>query len=217
MKNLMILALAIMLAACAGPEGEKVEATDAVETPVATSAEKVSVIVDTDASIVNWVGAKLIGDQHTGTIGIAEGQLMTTGSELTGGTFVIDMTSMAVTDDTPDAGKAKLIGHLSTGDFFEVDKYDTATFEITGVEAVTGKEGVTHNITGNLTMKDITKSITIPATVKMDESGISAITPQFTIDRTEWGVAYGSATAAGALKDKAISDDIALQINLVTK
>jgi polyisoprenoid-binding protein YceI len=216
MKNLMILALAIMLAACGGPEGEKVEATDAVETPVAT-VEEASVMVDTDASIVNWVGAKLIGDQHTGTIRIAKGKLMTTGSELTGGMFVIDMTSMEVTDETPDAGKAELIGHLSTGDFFEVDKYNTATFEITGVAAVTGKEGVTHNITGNLTMKDVTKSITIPATVKMSESGISATTPQFTIDRTQWGVEYGSATAAGALKNKAINDEIALQINLATK
>ena len=216
MKNIMILALALMLAACgAAPEGEQVEAQEAVET-TAPAVETVSVAVDTDASMINWVGAKFTGDQHTGTIQIAEGNLMTSDGNLVGGNFTIDMNTIEVTDETPEAGKNKLVGHLSTGDFFEVEKFGTASFEITSVEAIEGNAEATHKITGNLTMKDISKSITIPAMVSITESGISAKTPQFVIDRTQWGVMYGS-TAAGALKDKAIKNEIALQINLSTK
>lgn len=216
MKNLMILALAFLLAACgAAPEGEQVEAQDAVETTTPAVATT-TVVVDTDASIINWVGAKFTGDQHTGTINISKGQLMTEGSNLVGGNFVIDMNTIAVKDEIPEETKAKLVGHLSTGDFFEVEKFGNATFEITSVEAVEGNPEATHKITGNLTMKDISKSITIPAMVAITESGVSAKTPQFVIDRTQWGVVYNS-TSAGALKNKAIKDEIALQITLATK
>lgn len=216
MKNLMILALAFLFVACgAAPEGEQVDAQDAVETTT-PAVETVSVAVDTDASVINWVGAKFTGDQHTGTINIAEGKLMTEGSNLVGGNFVIDMSTITVKDEMPEATKAKLVGHLSTGDFFEVDKFGKASFEITSIDAVQGNAEATHNITGNLTMKDVTKSITIPATVTITESGIYAKTPQFVIDRTQWGVVYNS-TSAGALKNKAIKDEIALQINLATK
>lgn len=216
MKNLMILALALFLVACgAAPEGEQVEAQDAVEANTPAAATN-SLAVDTDASVINWVGAKFTGDQHNGTIQIAEGKLMTEGSNLVGGNFIIDMSTIKVTDETPEEMKAKLVGHLTTGDFFEVEKYGKASFEITSVEVAQGNPDATHNITGNLTMKDITKSITIPATVSITEGGIAAKTPQFVIDRTQWGVTYGS-TTAGALKDKAIKDEIALQINLATK
>lgn len=216
MKNAMILGLAIFLAACgAAPEGEQVEAQEAVETTTPAAVEATMVAVDTEASVINWIGAKFTGDQHTGTINIADGNLLVEGDQLVGGKFAIDMSTIAVTDETPDGGKAKLVGHLSTGDFFEVEKFPTATFEITSVEAVTGKEDATHSITGNLTMKDITKSITFPAEVRIADN-IAAQTTQFVIDRTQWGVMYNS-TAAGALKEKAIKDEIALKITLRSK
>lgn len=215
MKNILFLALALFLVACGGaPEGEKVDAKEAVDT-AETTAEATTMAVDTEASTINWVGAKFTGDQHNGTIAISEGKLMAEGDQLVGGNFVIDMTSIKNTD-LPEEKKGELVGHLSNDDFFEVEKFPTATFEIAEVTAVEGNSDQTHNITGNLTMKDITKSITIPAMVTMDENGISAKTPQFVIDRTEWDVMYGS-TAAGVVKDKAIKNEIALQIDLSTK
>lgn len=216
MKNLFILGLALIVAACgAAPEGEQVEANDAVET-TAPAPEAMAVAVNTETSVINWIGAKFTGDQHTGTINLSDGTLQVQGDELVGGTFTIDMTSMANTD-LPDAEtQAKLIGHLSTGDFFETEKFGTATFEIAEVKAIDGNPDATHEITGNLTMKDITKSVTIPAKVVVADGAVKASTPQFVIDRTEWGIQYGS-TKAGALKDKAIKDEIALQIELSTK
>lgn len=215
MKNVLFLALALFLVACGGaPEGEKVEAQEAVETAEATPTAA-SMQVNTEGSVINWVGAKFTGDQHTGTIRIAKGELMAEGDQLVGGNFVIDMTSIQNTD-LPKEQQAKLVGHLSSGDFFEADVYSTATFEIAEVTAVEGNPEQTHTITGNLTMKDITKSITIPAMIKMQDGAVSAETPQFVIDRTQWNVVYGS-TAAGVLKDKAIKDEIALQISLSAK
>ena len=215
MKNVLFLALALFLVACGGaPEGEKVEAQDAVET-AEPAAASTSYTVDTDNSTINWIGAKFTGDQHTGTINITDGKLMTEGNELVGGSFVIDMTSIKNTD-LPEDKQGNLVGHLTSGDFFEVETYPTATFEIAEITAVEGNPEQTHNITGNLTMKDITKSITIPAQVSIADGSLSAKTTQFVIDRTAWNVVYGS-TTTGALKDKAIKDEIALQINLSTK
>lgn len=212
-KALLILALAIVLAACGeAPQGEQVEAKEAVETQEAsTVAAKFT--VDNQASVINWEGSKLVGnDNHSGVISLQNGELYVEGGNITGGEFTIDMNSIKDTD-IPDEGKrAKLEGHLKNGDFFEVEKYPTATFTIAKVEAVQDSMA-THHITGNLMMKDSTKSITIPAKVEMTEGMISAVTPQFVIDRTAWNVMYG-AGALGLAKDKIIRDEIGLKIDL---
>ncbi|MEM1215603.1 MAG: YceI family protein [Bacteroidota bacterium] len=210
MKNVLFLALALFLVACGGPEGEKVAAEEAATETAAPAAAK-TLAVDTEKSQINWVGAKFTGDQHSGTIGLSDGQLEVQDGKLVGGEFTIDMTSMKNTD-LPVEKQGDLIGHLSNGDFFLVDSFPTATFVITDVTDADGQS----RITGNLTMRDITKSISIPATIKMDNGQAMANTPQFVIDRTQWGVMYAS-TAAGAIKDKAIKDEIGLQIDLVTK
>ncbi len=213
MKNVLFLALALFLVACGGaPEGEKVEAQEAVET-TETVAASATYAVDTGNSIINWTGAKFTGDQHTGTINITEGKLMAEGSELVGGSFVIDMNSIKNTD-LPEDKQGDLVGHLTSGDFFEVEKFPTATFEIVEVSAVSGDPNYSHNVTGNFTMKDITKSITIPTKLSVRDDVVKSLSTKFVIDRTEWNVMYGS-TAAGALKDKAIQDEIGLQVSLV--
>lgn len=213
MKNVLFLALALFLVACGGaPEGEKVEAQEAVET-TETVAASTTYAVDTGNSIINWTGAKFTGDQHTGTINISEGKLMAEGGELVGGSFVIDMNSIKNTD-LPEEKQGNLVGHLSSGDFFEVEKFPTATFEIVEVAAVSGDPSYSHNVTGNLTMKDITKSITIPTKLSVRDDVVKSLSTKFVIDRTEWNVMYGS-TAAGALKDKAIQNEIGLQVSLV--
>ncbi len=215
MKNLFFLFLLLTLAACGGsPEGQDAGAADA-QAATAPTGEVMSRAVATDASIVNWVGANFTGGQHTGTIKLSEGKLLEQGGQIVGGGFVIDMSTIANTD-LPDDKKADLVGHLTDGDFFETNKFPQAMFDITGVAPVTGTAGVTHNITGNLTIKGITKSVTFPANISADKASITATTPQFTIDRTQWGIMYGS-TLAGVVKDEAIDDKIGLQIKLVTQ
>lgn len=190
------------------------EVGDAIETASGpTATQGVTYNVNSAESQVLWTGSKVVGDSHTGTLNVSEGRLMMGGDKLVGGEFTIDMNSLKNTD-IEDAGKrGNLEGHLKNEDFFEVSKFPTAKFELVQVQSVTGNEAVTHNLTGNLTMKGITKSITIPANVIVTDAMISAVTPAFDINRTDWGVKYGSGLT-GAVGDKVISDNVALVINL---
>ncbi len=220
MKNkfqFMLLALALFgLAACGSeaPEGEKVEAGEAIETTDENAASGTTYMVNTEESQIDWVGSEAIGGEHTGYINLKEGKLMVEDGNITGGSFVIDMTTITDTDLAPEDGKAKLEGHLKSDDFFNVSEHPTSTFEIVSVEAVeSDTSGVSHRITGNLTMRGITKSVTIPANVSMADGKLMASTPQFTIDRTKWDVMF-RASMTNTAKEKMINDLIGLKINL---
>lgn len=216
-KFMLALLMMGLMSACGdnAPAGEKVEAEAPVETPAETTpAEAAAYAVDLTNSLIEWEGTKPTGDSHSGTIKLSKGELSVKDGNLVGGSFVLDMNSIENTDQEAGKGKEKLEGHLKSGDFFEVEKFPQGTFEIASVEAVEGKEDVSHTITGNLTMKDITKSVTIPVKVEMADGKIMATTPSFTIDRTEWDIKFNSGLI-GTLKDKIIDDQIGLTINLV--
>ena len=87
--------------------------------------------VDTEQSIINWVGHKVTG-QHEGTITLQEGVLEFNNNQLTGGNFVMDMTTINTTDIQVDY-KNKLDGHLKADDFFGVEKHQKATLVFTAV------------------------------------------------------------------------------------
>lgn len=209
-----LLALFILAACGAGPEGETVESGEAIEgegegTTMAAS----SYNVDVAASSIAWEGTKKIGGGHNGHIGLADGTLAVVDGKLNSGVFTIDMTSIT-NADLPEEKQGMLVGHLSNEDFFEVETYPTATFEIKNVTPASGRDDISHMITGNLTMKDSTRSVTIPAMVEMTEEQISATTPAFVINRTEWGIQYGSGLL-GLAEDEIINDNIGLEITLV--
>jgi polyisoprenoid-binding protein YceI len=134
------------------------------------------------------------------------------------------MTSIVVEDIEDEEMNQKLTNHLKSTDFFNAEEYPQAEFVITNVAEWQGgqvEEGEsgnmvtpTHEITGNLTIKGISKSITFPALVKMDENGMSAYTPQFIVDRTDWDIRFKSRKFFDDLKDNFIFDDIGLKIVL---
>ena len=80
--------------------------------------------------------------------------------------------------------------------------YPTSTFVITSVSDVEEKLAVT----GNLTIKDVTKSITIPAKISTDEGVTTFTSDLFNIDRADFNVKYGSKRWIEGLKDKFIDD-----------
>ena len=168
--------------------------------------------VDTEASLINWEGYKPGQYSHKGTIKIKSGQIGMKDGAPESGNFVIDMVSLVNTDIADAKDKAKLEGHLKSGDFFEVGKFPEASFEVTSVKA--GGEGSTHTLTGNLTMKGITKSVDIPANVALTEGKLSIKTPEFTIDRTQWDVKFHSGLF-GTVGDAIIADEVKLNITLV--
>ena len=197
-------------------ENKEAETAEAQEVANAT-AEAAKFIVDTTASVINWKGEKPTGT-HTGTIKLTEGTFMANDSVVESGTFVIDMNSLIVTDLEGDE-KASLENHLKgtvpgkEGDFFNVAKYPTAKFEVTGV---TKKDGVTM-MQGNLTLKEETKNVEFPVTINMNEDSINITSEKFTIDRTKWSVNYGSKSVFDGLGDKFINDEIELEIDLKAK
>lgn len=215
MKKLVLFALlsAGILASCKqSPEGQQVQAEAAQETTASASGNAFQ--IDPQASSVNWTASK-VGGQHHGTLAVSGGSITVQDGAIQGGAINLDMNAIAVLDLEGEQ-RAKLENHLRTGDFFEADKHPAGTFEIVSVAPVAGNPEVTHQITGNLTLKGVAKSVTIPANVIVTGDMISAITPSFTINRTEWGINYRSGII-GTAKDKIISDEIGLVINLKAK
>ena len=172
-----------------------------------------SVTVNTTKSNIKWIGKKVLG-QHNGQVKIQDGSFTLKNNVLTGGEFTIDMKSITCDDLTdPDYNK-KLIGHLNSMDFFNVEQFPTATLKITKVLKNT-KIANTYNLTANLTVKGITKSITFPATFKK-VGNVFEGTAKITLDRTKWDIKYGSSSFFEGLGDKAIKNEIELNVNIAT-
>lgn len=210
---LPVLAGSMLLVACSdAPKADNAEVSEAQNVEQAAG---VAYNANLSESKIEWVGTKPVG-RHHGTFVLKDGNLIVSGDNLEGGRFVIDVSS--ITPDDQDAeGNAKLQGHLKSEDFFHVEKYPESTFEITSVtEGVENKDNLvmkdaTHTITGNLTMKGVTKSITFPAKVYKEGDKIIA-DANFNIDRTQWNIVYGNDKSLG---DKFIRPEVNLQVHLV--
>lgn len=215
-KIALFLSAAAFLTACnGGAEGDKAATTDA---QAVASTEGVVYAVDSTTT-VTWVGSKPVGDSHNGTFKVSEGSLTVKDSALTAGSFTVDINSMNNIDLAADAdSKGKLEGHLKSADFFDVAKYPTAKFEITGVEVFvadsTNKDlkiaDATHTIKGNLTLKDSTKNIAFPAKVTISATNVTAVA-DFNIDRTTWGMNYKGPNNP---QDWIINRDVNIKLNI---
>jgi len=190
--------------------------TKAPEATPVTGIQKADVVLD--KSSITWIGTKPTG-KHNGTIGLKGGALALKDGKIITGSFMIDMTSL-VAVDMDEENNGKLAGHLKNADFFDVEKFPTAAFTMTSIKdyevpADTTKKallaGATHTIEGNLTIKDVTKSVTFPAVVKVD-GGNAEAKANFNINRTDWGLKYGADKSLG---DKFIKPEVNIGINLV--
>ncbi|TAE29055.1 MAG: YceI family protein [Cytophagales bacterium] len=166
--------------------------------------------VDTQKSVLNWEGKKVTG-AHNGTVQVQDGSLTVDGTKLTGGTFQFDMNSIKALDLTDAGYNAKFIGHMKSEDFFNTTKYPTSKFVIT---KVTPKGGNSYDVTGNMTIKNITNPVTFPATVTMSGNTITA-QGKATVDRTKYDIRYGSKSFFENIGDKAIYDDFTVEMKMV--
>ncbi|MGO4912998.1 YceI family protein [Leeuwenhoekiella sp. W20_SRS_FM14] len=216
MKFYTLFTMAVLVTAFISCKNEAKNETDAAEaeTVVEASQEASKFMLDKDASTIKWEGKKPTGT-HTGTVAAESGVVRLEGDEISG-SFLINMTSIVVTDLEGDQ-KANLEDHLKgtvegkEGDFFNVKKYPTAAFEITGVTEKDGKK----IMSGNLTIKESKKNIEFPVMYEVAGNTMTLKSEPFTIDRTEWGVNYGSKSVFDNLGDKFINDDIQLEFTIV--
>ena len=208
-KNLIYLlagSLVLFTACNSAPESDKAATTEAKDVSPAT-AEGSAFNIDTTTSKIKWIATK-VSAYHVGSIHIKSGVLNVKDSTVTGGKFLLDMNSILVTGPAgSDAGmNAKLLGHLKSPDFFDVITNPEATFVITDVKPFAGtvKDSTdprqaeiseykvadpTHTVSGNLTIKGISKNITFPAKITITGSTVDAVA-KFNIDRSQWNIVY---------------------------
>jgi polyisoprenoid-binding protein YceI len=167
--------------------------------------------VDIAKSTLNWKAEKITGF-HEGTLGLKSGNLMISNGKLTSGSFVINMNSMTCTDLTDAETNQKLIGHLKSEDFFNVSKFGEAIFAIT--KPVDISKSVT-TVTGNLTIKGVTKPLTFKANVIKDGNSYIFSANSIVVDRTLYDIRYGSGSFFDNLGDKMIYDEFLIHLKLV--
>ena len=154
---------------------------------------------------------KLTGE-HYGNILLKEGKLVTAGGAIKCGAFSMDMNSITCTDITDEKSNKRLVDHLKSEDFFSVQKFPTAKFEITKAEK---KDNSNYVITGTLTIKNITNTISFPALVETKDGRLVA-TANIIFDRSKFDVKFGSQSFFENLGDKMVYDDVELKVVLVT-
>ena len=213
--------LALTVASCKNNNANAEQAVEQAADQAAAAVEQATAAVMVSgtytvepSSVVEWVGKKPTG-QHTGTIRLQSGSLTVDNGKVTGD-FTIDMNSITVTDITEADGKLDLEAHLKgTGKedgadhFFNVKTYPTGTFKLTSFDGA--------NVTGDLTLKGKTKTISFPATLTITDNEVTLESKPFEINRVDFGVNYASKSVFGDLKDKFINDEIELVVKVKAK
>lgn len=161
--------------------------------------------VDAKKSTITWVGKKVTG-QHEGTINLKSGAFYFKDKKIVRGKFIVDMSSIAVTDLKAGEGKEKLEGHLKADDFFGTEKFPTSNLNF---KSVTPKGKDTYAVVADLTIKGITKPVNFDLVVKGNTA-----TAKVVVDRTKYDIKYGSGSFFDNLGDKAISDNFDLNVSL---
>jgi polyisoprenoid-binding protein YceI len=168
--------------------------------------------VNEKTSSLIWKASKVTG-KHNGRISIAEGKIEFDSLKITGGIIKFDMTSIVNDDLTDSSYNAKLVNHLKSEDFFNVNAFPVSTFEFTKVTS-SGEDR--YEVTGNLTIKGITNPITFPATIKVTGETLVAVGTA-TVDRTLYDIKYGSGKFFKNIGDKAIHDDFLIEFNIAAQ
>lgn len=171
-------------------------------------------------SKVFWEGGHPVGTPHNGDISISEGTITAKEGKVVAGNFTIDMNTINVLD-LEGGKKAGLEKHLKgTGEeakadhFFNIGQYPTAKFEINKVTELQGNPDANALVYGNLTIKGITKEIQFKANIAVTDNDVQVTSPKFNINRTDYGIKFMSGSFTDGLKDKAINDELVLNVNV---
>jgi polyisoprenoid-binding protein YceI len=167
--------------------------------------------LDAAKSTFKWTGKKVSGE-HWGYIKFSDGTLSVEKNQVKGGSFNVDMTSIDVQDTKGEWG-AKLAGHLKADDFFGSDKFPKATLVLKTVTPK-AKTGTAYDVKAALTIKGITNDVSFPATITVSKTDVKA-TATFKVDRTKYGIKYGSGSFFDNLGDKAIDNEFTVDVNIV--
>jgi len=209
-KVYIIITFLLLLSSCIGKHdsnAQKATVTQEIIKPTKGITGD-TIQIDHAKSFIYWKGTKMRGaGKHEGEVGLKNGYFITKNEQLESGTFIVDMTTIGVTDipEHEPVPMRNLNNHLKSSDFFDVETFPTSEFQIINVKKISSDS---LRISGNLTLKDITKSIEFGA----NYNG-KLFTTKFTFDRFQWNIAY-----KGNFTDKTLVDkNIELKIELLMK
>lgn len=168
--------------------------------------------IQSAASSIAWTGKKVTG-AHNGTIGIKEGTVTIEGGELKGAKLLIDTTSIEILDITDPETNAQFAGHLASEDFFAIESFPTAVFEITSAIPQTA---TIYHVAGVLTIKGISHSVEFDAEVNRTADQLNA-SGKLVIDRTKYDMKFRSGNFFQNLGDTLIYNDFELEVNITAK
>lgn len=196
--------------------------------------------INIDSSSVSWIGSKPAGKHH-GVIPIVSGEISLEDNNIVGGKVVMNINGITANDLLEDVERHdRLINHLKSDDFFDAENYPEAVFEITSCATYNPNKEIivkeefesehkpasatehmtdtpTHYITGNLTMRDTTLSITFPVFISVNNKEIVA-RAKFNIDRTNWNLKYrDEASVADKTKDRFIYNTVNVGFRVLAK
>jgi polyisoprenoid-binding protein YceI/rhodanese-related sulfurtransferase len=173
--------------------------------------------VDCEQSVIHWFGRNR-NTTHHGTVGLSSGQISIRDSKIEG-TFEIDMTSIKDIDLEGDPLQPNLIAHLKSEDFFLVKMFPRARFTITSTEQVEEVPSSMPNfrVKGVFELRGLKNDIEFLATANPLLDGEVKIESHFDIDRTRWGVLYGSSQFFEHLGYHLVYNHISLQLRIVAR
>jgi polyisoprenoid-binding protein YceI len=203
--SVISLSLGVSLAGCdSDPAKGKTKAAvgEAVlaATPAPPSAASAKYTFSQASSKFEFVGAK-VTNKHDGKFGTFNGTINLVDGKPEKSSVVteVEMGSVSVDND-------KLTGHLKTPDFFDVAQFPKARFSSTSITPQ-GVGTSKYQVTGNLELHGMTKSISFPATIQVVGEAVD-IGAEFAINRKDFGIVYPGAP------DDLIKDDVLLRLNL---
>ncbi|MBN2350220.1 MAG: YceI family protein [Bacteroidales bacterium] len=197
----MVLVSILILVSCSQSGQKKAESASKDDSVSITS-----VTINPAESRLVWSGEALGVYTHTGTLKLSQAELALKDGKISGGSFTADMKSIVPTDANydPEKGstKEKLVGHLSSPDFFDVENYPTATFVITSVEGNTA--------TGTLTVRGISNEEKVENIEIIHEGEKVKITGDLVFNRKTYNVSWDY-----PMKDMILSKDISVKVELL--
>ncbi len=114
--------------------------------------------------------------------------------------------------DSIHTGNEQRDGHLKSADFFDAAKYAKLTFVSTKIEH---KDGSDYKVTGDLTIKNVTRSVTLNVEFGGTQNNfygqtVAGFEITGKINRQDFGLTWSAVTEAGGI---VVSDEVKLVIN----
>lgn len=213
-RNVAILAGGRQAWLEAGYPVERAEAGRAVAATIRDGVYR----VDVEKSVLEWTGRN-INNRHHGRVALSGGQAVFDNGKLTSGSFSLDMKTITNLDLQDDGWRGMLLRHLNSDDYFDVERYPAATFELKGAAVIAAATPGTPNmeIAGTLTIKDTARPLCFPAVVALQEDGSVKAQAALDIDRTLWNVCYGSGKLFERLGMHLVHDLISIEMFIVAR